>query len=671
MVLIGLDVGGTFTDMVKVDEEGRISIIKSDTTPENMVEGILQCIKKSGIELSSIERFSYGTTFATNTIIQRKGAKTGLITTEGFEDILEIQRGDRIHNYDLQWIKPAPLVPRHLRKGVPERIDSKGRVIKKLDRRRLLKLVRELADNGVESIAVCFLFSYLNPAHEREAKKLIQEKFNALEVSISSELLREFREYERMSTVVLDAYIKPLMKKHLDEISLNLRGVPLAMVLSNGGSVNFDMAERNLVATVNSGPASGVVASCYWGALIGRNNLVSFDMGGTSCDVSLIRGGVAGFRFDYEIEWGIPIRVPMVDVYSIGAGGGSIAYVDKGGLLKVGPQSAGSRPGPACYNLGGENPTVTDANLIVGYLNPDYFLGGEKKLKKELSEKAIEKIADRLNLDPIKAASGILTVVNSNMEQAIRKITIERGHDPREFALLAFGGAGPLHAAFVAKNMGIREVIIPPFPGAFSAFGTILTDIKFDFVRSFLKELDRTNPREIDGVFDEMIKDGLSMAKRLSEKKPEIHKSLDMRYKYQAFEINVPLPEEPVNLLGREGIRQLFFKEYKRLYGAFESEEPCEIINLRLSLIFKEKKPDIKIEIKEDGSLDDALKGTREAYFVEGGWLECSIFERDNIPRGAIINGPSIIEEMESTIVIPPGDMAEVDSRGNVIIRIQ
>ncbi len=672
--VLGIDIGGTFTDLVLVEiEVGKVNYLKVLSTPGNLVQGIVNAIKKASVNPREIQYFIHGSTVTTNAIIERKGAKVGLITTKGFEDLLDIQRGDREKLYDLQWDKPKHLVPPYLRMGVTERVDYKGKILEFLNEKELREIVQYFKKEGVESIAVSFLFSFKNPINEEKAKEIIEKEFKGYH-SISSQVVPQIREYERTSTVVVDAYIKPVESTYVDVLEKKMVEIGMdcdsAIMHSNGGVMTTLDCKERPVYTLLSGPAGGVTASSYFGKLLEESNIITLDMGGTSCDVSLILDGKPISTIEQEVKWGIPVKVPMLDIKTVGAGGGSIAWIDKGGILKVGPKSAGAYPGPVCYQKGGTEPTVTDANICLGYLNPHSLLEGEMIVDKKLAEDAIEnKIAKPLRMNLIETTKGIIEIANANMANLIREITVQRGFDPRDFVLMPFGGAGALHAIALAEQFQIKKVIVPPYSGVFSALGLILGDLTYDFVHSYLSRLEMIDFNWINGKFQEMEEKGKKFLRRAGHKgKIKIHRALDMRYLGQSYEIMVPIDNTEINKNYLKIIRVNFQKEYERLYDFYFTEESCEIVNLRTSVIGETYKPTLSYE-KEGRSLDLANKGVRPVLFdINNGFKECPIFEKNLIPPHVELPSPCIIESKDSTIVVNPEWFAKIDEYGAVHI---
>ena len=680
---LGIDVGGTFTDVVLIDDRsGRIHYTKVLTTPRNQAEGVINGIEKilnlAGCTMKDVDAIVHGSTIGTNALIERKGAKTGLITTEGFRDVLEIARIERPDAglYDMNVDLPPPLVPRYLRLEVRERVGADGQVITPLDEESVRRAVEQLKAEGVESIAVCLLFSFLNPTHERRVREICQELYPEAPVSLSSDIAPEFREYERTSTTVINAYLQPIVARYLDTLVRLLREryghVDLRIMQASGGSMTVEVARRHAVHTVNSGPAGGVVAGSYIGRLMGDNQLITVDMGGTSFDIGLVDQGQPRVHSESQFE-GYPVKIPAVDVHAIGAGGGSIAWIDQGGALNVGPISAGADPGPACYGQGGEEPTVTDANLVLGRLNPDYFLGGEMPLYPELARRAIEtRVAKPLGMSVEEAASGIVRLVNANMVKGISVSSIEKGYDVREFTLVAFGGAGALHAVELAEALGMKKVVVPPYPGTFSALGLLVSDTRHDYVQTVALNEREVKPEDLLEVFRRLEQQGLEQlrAEQVPEDRITIIWSADLRYEGQSYELNTPvshrngqMTEEDV----RETIRR-FHQLHQRIYEYSSVDEAVEFVNLRVTAIGRV--PPISLAAGEPAGTDAsaALKGVRPVYFFGAGFVECPVYDRARLRPGNVVEGPCLVEEIASTTVITPGARGMVDEYGNIIV---
>ncbi len=680
---LSIDIGGTFTDLVLINEEtGEVSVGKVLSTPQDpsigAFEGFRRILRENNVHPSQLTAVIHATTVVTNTVIEHKGAVTGLITTKGFKDILEIDRERRVTQYDFFEERLPPLIPRYLRKEVDERVDFDGSVVKPLNIDNVKAVVKELVDMGVEAIAVCFIHSYANPKHEQEVEELIKKEFPNVFVSISSSVLPEWREYERLSTTVVNAYTQPKTESYLRTMEEGLKKEECAgrlfIMSAGGGTMAVETAARFPVRLLESGPAAGALAGAFIGRLMGEENLLSFDMGGTTAKCCLIEHGeprittifeVGGYRF--KKGSGYPVKVPTVDLIEIGAGGGSIAHVEMG-LLKVGPQSAGADPGPACYGLGGQEPTVTDANLVLGYLNPEYFLGGEMKLYPEKAAKAIEeKVAKPLGMSLVEAARGIYDVVVANMARAMRAVSVERGRDPGTLALIAFGGAGPLHAVRMAQQLKIKKVVIPTLAGVASAVGLLAADVKFDFVKTYVSRIDKIDWSYVKRLYSEMEEEGLRLLKIAGVTDYEMIRTVDLRYVGQAYELNVRLPEGELNEGVVKELEARFTKVYEEAYG-YVTGDPIEAVNWRLLAVGKV--PRVKFK-KLSAERRDPLKGTRKVYFSEyNEYVDCKVYDRYKMYPGVEVEGPAIIEERESTTVVVPGAKVTMDDYGNVLITL-
>jgi N-methylhydantoinase A len=682
--LIGVDVGGTFTDFFAYHAASHaVRLFKRASTPQNpaaaIVEGLRELCAESGIDAAAINRVCHGTTVATNALIQRKGGSVALITTKGFRDLLEIGRQARPHMYSLQIDQPEALVPRERRFEVEERITHGPRVVTPLAEESMRRSVRAALDSGAEACAVCLLFSFLDDSHERRIGRALAEADGERYVSLSSEVQPEFREYERFSTAVLNAYLQPVMGRYLSDLEEQLRNrMPQAKVgiyQSSGGLMSVEAARRFPVRSALSGPAAGAIGAIFSTRQSARPNVITLDMGGTSADVALIRNYEAGTGFDREVA-GFPVRLPMIDIHTVGAGGGSIAWFDRDGLMKVGPASAGADPGPACYGKGGREATVTDANLLLGRLSAKGLVGGRMPLDAALARKAVEPIAAKLGLSPERAALGILEIVVANMVRAIRVVSVERGHDPRDYCLLAFGGAGPLHAAAVARSLGIREILVPSAPGILCAQGLIASELKSDFVRSERVALSDASfsilHRHIAALVEEAGAwfggEGVAASER------GLALSLDMRYVGQNFELAVPLGKSSGGKLPRlpdsEEIRRRFFAIHKRYYGFHSETDPVEIVNVRLSATGAITRLDVPKQRMRRAAKPLAAEH-RAVWFNRSRPTRTPVFERARLAPGQAVAGPAIIEQFDSTTVLYPGDRARVDAAQNLLIRVQ
>ncbi len=648
---LGVDVGGTFTDLVALGGGGVVTV-KVPSTPRDQSEGAMNSVRAAGIVAEDVAAFAHGMTVATNALLERRGARTAIVTTEGFRDVLEIARQNRPSLYDLSRDRPPALVPRELRFTVNERMGPEGE-IEALDEASLEKAVSALKEAEVEAVAVCLLFAFLHPEHEKRVGETLRAELPDVHVSLSSEMLPEFREYERFSTTAADAYLCPRLAAYLSNLSGQVEeaGMPAPLVMqSSGGVVEIEVAARSAAACVLSGPAGGVVGAAYVTEAGGYRNLLTFDMGGTSSDVAPILDGEALTTTEAAVA-GIPVKLPMVDVHTVSAGGGSIAWVDAGGALRAGPHSAGAEPGPAAYGRGGEEPTVTDANLFLGYLEDGITLGGEVTLRRELSEQALSKIGEGLGMDALETALGVVQVANTEMVGALRVISVERGLDPREFALVAFGGAGPLHACSLAEELGMETILVPKASGVLSALGLAVSDLRRDYVSPLLSKLEDTSADRLEGIFREMEE---TAEKDLDS--PEFHRRVDLRYAGQSFEIMVDA-DAPEDLAAK------FHTSHKRRYGYRMDDETVELVNLRLTATVPVEKP----ELKEPDPEGDAETGRREANF-DGEWREVPVLERGRMGRGSEVEGPAIVEFAEATCVVRPGWNGKVDEVGNLIL---
>jgi N-methylhydantoinase A len=679
-VRVAVDIGGTFTDATLIDEDsGRISIAKTLTTPADPSEGFMHAVERTLAEAEvgapQVGFVVHATTVATNAIIEGKVARSGFVTTDGFRDLLEIARQVRPSLYDTQFEKPKPLVPRDRAVGVVERLGPKGEVVVPLDERSARDAAALLKREGVESVAVCLLHSYVNPEHEQRIGAILAEELPGVPVSLSAEVAPEFREYLRASTTVINAVIRPVVERYLERIERRLADAgieaKLLVMQSSGGVFSSDAAARRPVFMVESGPAAGVIAAAHLGTTIDRADLLSFDMGGTTAKVGLIQNGQPSVTKDYQVGGhaaagigglslsGYPVRTPVVDLVEIGAGGGSIAWVDSGGLLRVGPQSAGADPGPVCYR-GGTEPTVTDANVVLGRLNPEYFLGGEISLDVEGARRAIEeRCATPLGLSVVEAANGIVEIANAAMVNALHLISVQRGYDPRDFLLVGFGGAGPVHANALARDAEMPTVLVPPSPGIFSATGLLTTDLKRDAAQTVMQRLDTLDEAEVEAVFGRLEADGAGEMRRegVSDSAIEFVRRLDLRYVGQSYELTV---DAGGDLAAR------FHAEHDRVYGFSAESEPIECVSLRLTTVGRIAKPPPR-------SLAPARaaepKARREVFFAEaGGYVDCPIYDRYALGAGVRLDGPAVVEEFDSTTVVHPGYTLRVDDQANLFI---
>ena len=696
MISVGVDIGGTFTDLVLMDETGKIiDREKVLTTSEDPAAGVLtglsSLLAKRGKSANQLHSLIHATTLVANALIERRGAPTAFLTTSGFRDLLEMSREKRPDLYDTFVEKPTPLVPRRYCFGIPERMGSDGKILTPIDKRETSKIISQLVASGIESIAVCLLHSFRNPSHERIVSELVQTQAPHIFLSLSSEVAPEIREYQRAVTTVANAYVQPVVRSYLSSLSQNLRDGgydgPIFVMLSAGGITPADVAEKYPVRMVESGPAAGVMAASFLARLSGENHVLSFDMGGTTAKICLVDDFKPVITDMIEVARvyrfkkgsGLPLKVPSVEVIEIGAGGGSIAHIDRLGLLKVGPQSAGAQPGPACYNLKGMAPTVTDADLILGYLDADYFLGGRMRLNYAAARDALEEhIAKHLSLDVVKAAWGVHHVVNANMVNAAKVYAADRAVDLRKYALIAFGGAGPIHVCSLAEQLGISRIIVPFAAGVTSAFGLLTTPPALEFARSIVGEITELDWHEVRKIYREMEQEGNSLLNSMKISSSEITflRVALMRYLGQAHEITVLLPEGPIDSTLSEKIRLSFNRMYEKLYGRLNEEYKIEVITWRLSV--RGPQPDVSLMSEQLGSVtegrkrsksSDAPKGTRQAYFSElNAYQKCPVYDRYTLGEGFRLSGPAIIEEPESTLLIRPGWTAIVDKHQNLAL---
>ncbi len=671
MMILGIDVGGTFTDFCLLDKAGRVRVHKRLTSARDPSQAVLAGLAEMGVEEKAT--VVHGTTVATNALLERRGARTALITTQGFGDVLEIGRQTRTHLYALHPTRPAPLVPAALRFALPERLDRTGAVLLPLQPDAADAVVRRVLEAGAESVAVCLLFSFLNPAHEQ----LVRERIKALGgadaplVSLSCEVLPEYREYERTSTTVINAYVAPLMDRYLTNLEAGLGGRRLRIMQSNGGSISAEAARRLAARTALSGPAGGVVGAFSLAQQAGFEQVITFDMGGTSTDVALCPGHIQETA-EGTIA-GLPLRLPIIDIHTVGAGGGSLAHLDAGGALRVGPQSAGSDPGPVCYGRPAARAiTVTDANLILGRLDADHFLGGRMPLHLERTQAHMRDLARRLGLTPEVAAWGIVRVANSNMERAIRTISVERGYDPRRFTLVAFGGAGPLHACELAAALRIPRVLVPPHPGILSALGMILADVVKDYSQTVMLPAGETTAERLRHLFAPLYDRARAdlRAEGLAADGIALRPALDMRYVGQSFELVVEWETDR----SVDWAVARFHEKHRRRFSYANVGEPVEIVNIRLKAIGRTAKPTFTEE--PPGGLDPkaAHVGYKTVYFAEEGQpaavrpLVAALYERERLRAGNVVVGPAVVFQLDTTTVIPPGWAATVDGRGNLVV---
>ncbi len=682
-IRLAADIGGTFTDVAAFDEEtGSLLLGKVLSTPDRLVDGIEGGVTRAGTDFASAGLFLHGSTIAINTILERTGAKTALITTEGFRDVYEIGRINRPDSYNLFFQKHEPLVERALRFEAKERMLASGEIRTPLDEAQLAELGRHIDGLGIEAVAILFLHCYRNPDHEIRAKKFLEETYPNLFVSASHELSQEYREFERTSTVVANAYIGPRVRTYIQGIEDHLREAgfhgSFLVVQSTGGLYEAAEARSYCIRMLESGPAAGVIGTQALCSALGLENAIAFDMGGTTAKAGVIYKGEAlttGTALLGGYEKALPVQIAMMDIFEVSAGGGSIARVDENGALRVGPQSASAVPGPACYGQGGENPTVTDANLLLGRLGADRFLGGEMTLDVAAAEKAMkDRLADPLGMEVTAAADGILRIATTAMSYAVKGVTTERGLDVGDFALVAYGGAGPLHASAVARELGIRKVIIPRAPGVFSAFGMLFSDLRYDYVRTWFTALDAAPFEEIERVYTEMENEGRAAieAASVSPEAVTVKRAADMRYVGQEHAVTVDLPAELFAAEDRDAIKKLFDDMHELRYGTSAPAEKAEIVSLRSTVTgVMRKPPQETVAAGEAMPPEGAARGDRPVYFNDvGDFVDTPTYARDALLAGNVIDGPALIEEHASTTVAMPGDRVTVDAFGNLMIEV-
>ena len=687
-VRIGVDVGGTFTDLVLVDDKRKfIHTGKLLTTPgdpsQAIIEGIKRLVSETETMLSAVDAVVHGTTLVTNTVIERKGAKVGLITTRGFRDSLEMGRETRYDLYDLFLQKPEPLVPRYLREEVTERLLADGSVLHPLDLEDVKRAGQRLLAQGCEAFAICFLHSYRNDAHEQQAREVLRRIVGERPICTSAEVAPEIREYERCNTACANAYVQPQMQSYLERLEKQLRGRGLKgalhVMLSGGGLTTIRAASEFPIRLIESGPAAGAMAATFYSTLAALGDLISFDMGGTTAKMCLIEDGKPEHAHEFEAARvrrfkkgsGLPLKVPVVDLIEIGAGGGSIARIDQMGLMKVGPDSASSDPGPVCYRRGGTDPTVTDADLLLGYLSPDYFLGGEMALDIELVRAAVrEKIAQPLGMEVEAAAAGIHSIVNENMASATRMYIAEKGKDPRRYSMIAFGGAGPVHAYGLARLLKLKRLICPLGAGVMSALGFLVAPFAIDYVRSYISRVDQINWEHLNGLFEEMERDARGLLSEAGARECTIVRQADMRYVGQGFEIKVTLPAGKLGAPSLPEMQEAFYLAYENLFGRRLEDVPIEAMSWRLAAAGETPTIGLHFDGVRKGDAK-IVKGSRKAHFPGHGYLECKVYDRYALKPGTEFDGPAIVEERESTVIVGPDGKVTVDAYLNLVVDIQ
>lgn len=668
---LAIDVGGTFTDVFVFNEEtGEVFVTKTSSTPANPEQGILNGVAKAELNGKDIKIFSHGTTVGTNALIERKLPKTALITTSGFRDVIEIRRGTKEDIWDTYKDTARPYIQRRDRFEVTERIDYEGNILQAIDEEEIRLLAKKLKRRGTESIAVCFINAYVNGENEAKVKEILKEELPDIYVCISSEVLPEIFEHERMSTTIINAVLGPIMSNYISKLSneMQKKGYDdeILVLHSGGGVMTSSTVPRYAARLASSGIAAGAIASKHIAKLCGFDNAIGLDMGGTSTDISLMFKGDIRITKDWSIEYGYPIGFPSIEIVTIGAGGGSLAWQDEGGSLRNGPQSAGAVPGPACYGQGGTEPTNSDANLVLGRLGVD-LLDGTMRLNKEAARAAVAKIANAFDQSVEETASAIIEVANANMSDAVRLISVRRGYDPRDFALVAFGGAGPLHGAYLAKDLNIPKVIIPTHPGVAAAMGCLLVDVRHDISKTYVKKLDEVSEEELTNQFNELREEARALLEEegIAENTSTLTNYIDLRYKGQWRSLAVLVSDQITSL---EAILEAFHKEHEREFAFSDKDQTVEIFGLRVTAIGTVPKPNFPQYVAE-GSLEDAFKETRPVYF-EGKYIETNVYNRDKIPVNTQFAGPAIIDQLDTTTVIPPGFTAEVDAYKNIIITV-
>ncbi|MFS0646875.1 hydantoinase/oxoprolinase family protein [Siminovitchia sp. 179-K 8D1 HS] len=674
---VATDIGGTFTDLVYVDDSGKFGVAKAHTTPAQFEKGVMNVLEKSGVSPKSIDMFIHGSTVVINALTERKGVKVGLITTKGTRDVLEIARGNRPDLYNFRYQKPEPFVERHLRLEIDERLNYKGEVITPLNEEQLPEILSFFKKEKVDAIAVCFLHSYINPIHEKRTAELIKQLWPDVAVTASHEITKEWREYERTNTTVLNSYVKPIagsyidnLKKKLQEHQVNSRTY---IMQSNGGATTFEGAKHSPIHMVESGPVAGIYGAAILGQILNEKNIIAFDIGGTTAKCSLITNGEVKVSTDYYIEKsdataGYPLKVPVVDIVEIGNGGGSIAWIDSTGSLKVGPQSAGAVPGPVAYGQGGEEPTTTDANLVSGRLskkNFDYEVNLEK-----VKQAIMDKVSSHYDLTMEEGAMGIIDIANSNMLNALKLISIRKGYDPKDFTMIAFGGGGPMHAAALAKELGIKKVIIPVASSVFSAWGMLMTDLRHDYIQTHINQLKDIDLLAINKEWEKMISQAYHQFIEEGMDKDQVvfNRFVDMRYIGQEHTVKVPVPNAEWTEETIEEIAERFHQLHEQNYTFKLPEAETEIVNLHLTGFGKVDKPVIQKLAATGKAVHESLKEERPVYFKDEGWIQTKVYDRGQMEPGMKVMGPAIVEERSATTLIHANQSLEMDAYGNLVI---
>lgn len=673
---VATDIGGTFTDLVALDSDGELILGKSDTTPKNFEEGIFNVLKNANVNLKDIDMFIHGTTIVINALTEKNGVKTGLITTKGFRDVLELARGNRPDLFNARYKKPEPFVERYLRREVSERLNHKGEVLSPINFDEIENIIQDFKKENVKAIAISLLHSYQNNSHEKAIADYINEHHPEFSTTYSTELNNEWREYERTSTAVLNAYVKPIANEYLSNLERNITEKSNSsnnyVMQSNGGTSTFEHAKTAPINMVESGPVSGIFGAAVLGELIGEENLIVLDIGGTTAKCSLIENNNVKVSTDYHLEQtnnyaGYPMKVPVVDIVEIGNGGGSIAWFDDSGSIKVGPKSAGAEPGPIAYGKGGTEPTTTDANLLLGRLNISNFdTNTPLSTLKQQFEKAI---TDKLDVDLDTAAMGIVKIANSNMLNALKLISVRKGYDPRDFTMVAIGGGGPMHSQDLARELGVRKVIVPSASSVFASFGMLMSDLRHDYSQTFLANASSLNFEDINQKYREMIEDAANTLKQedIDESRIVVTKQIDLRYEGQDHPVEVSVPFEVLTEENIKEVIETFHQKHEQLYTYTLPENGIEIVNVKISVLGKIDKPVIKKTTPVKGN---PIKEQRDVYFEGIGWEKVNIYDRDKLPVDELIEGPAVIEEKTTTIPLNPRDKVKKDEYGNLIIHI-
>lgn len=677
---VATDIGGTFTDLVYVDDNGKVGVAKSHTTPPDFEQGVIDVIEKSGIDQQDIETFIHGTTVIINALTERKGVKTGLITTKGFRDVIEIARGNRPDLFNVRYKKPVPFVERYLRQEVEERLNQKGEVITPLNINQITELIEYFKKEQVEALAVSYLHAYKNPEHEQQTVELIQQLWPEVAVTASHEVTKEWREYERTNTAVLNSYVKPIASSYINRLNNKLVENDADsfnyIMQSNGGTTTFEQAKKTPINMVESGPVAGIYGAAYLGEIIGEKNVIAFDIGGTTAKCSLISNGEVKVSTDYYIEKddlnaGYPIKSPVVDIVEIGNGGGSIAWIDEGGSLKVGPHSAGAVPGPVAYGQGGTEPTTTDANLLTGRLSPENF---DYQVNLESVKQAIhDKVSKVYGLTEEEGALGIIRIANANMLNALKLISVRKGYDPRDFTLVAFGGGGSMHAPALARDLGVKKVVVPVASSVFSAWGMLMTDLRHDYIQTYINGLQDIDLSELNNEWNKLESQAKEQYAEENVKEEEIvfNRFVDMRYSGQEHTVKVPLAGGVINEETITDVIALFHELHEQSFTFKLVEAQTEIVNLHLTAFGSVQKPELQKLEMENRPLESALKETRNVFYENEGWVPTKVYHRDLLVPGMKIEGPAIVEEPTATTVFYTGQTLSVDAYGNLLIELE